>query len=70
MGLVGVVVLTLVFGGVLLVLANELAVAKAAPPRVVYRYLPRDIDTYTRSQESLSQVTLKNLFDGEDPTMR
>ena len=48
------VLLMVLFGGIVLVLVNEL-VAKAAPT-VEYRYLPRDLDTYLREQPNPSAV--------------
>ena len=46
--------LAALLAGVVLVLVNEL-VAKAAP-KVEYRYLPRDLDTYLREQPYPSVV--------------
>lgn len=44
-----VAMLLLLVAGMMLVMANELAAAKLKE-RVVYRYLPRDLDTYVREQ--------------------
>lgn len=41
------------FAGVVLVVANELL--NRSPPRVEYRYLPRDLDLYLRE---LGQATV------------
>jgi hypothetical protein len=59
-----VVLLLLLFAGALLVMANELVAARAAP-RVVYRYLPRDLDTYIR-EEPFASVTFGPLFQAEN----
>ena len=41
--------LLVLFAGVILVMANELVNSRRAPT-VVYRYLPRDLDTYLREE--------------------
>lgn len=57
-------VLLLLFAGVVLILANEVVAARAAP-RVVYRYLPRDLDAYLRD-EPMASVTFKSMFTEDD----
>ena len=47
-----------------LVLANELVAARTQP-RVVYRYLPRDLDTYLR-EEPRASVTFQSMFENDD----
>lgn len=59
-----VVVLLLMFAGVILVMANELVAARTQP-RVVYRYLPRDLDTYLR-EEPQASVTFKTMFEEDN----
>lgn len=59
-----VTLLLLLFAGIILIMANELVAARSAQ-RVVYRYLPRDLDTYLR-EEPRASVTFKNLFEDED----
>jgi hypothetical protein len=64
-----VVLLLLVFAGVIFVMANELVAARREP-RVVYRYLPRDLDTYLR-QEPQASATFNSMFTEDDiPTGR
>lgn len=57
-------VLLLVLAGVILVLSNELVAARKEP-RVVYRYLPRDLDAFLRT-EPLASVTFGPMFDKDD----
>lgn len=54
------------FAGVIMVVVNELVKNKATT-KVVYRYLPRDLDTYIR-QQPLATVDFKDLFAGERPS--
>ena len=60
-------ILFLCFTGIILVVANELI--NRTPPRVEYRYLPRDLDMYLR-ELSLATVPyegmLKRVGPGED----
>lgn len=56
--------LLLIVAGVMLVMANELVAARAQP-RVVYRYLPRDLDTYIR-EEPYASVTFGPMFHSDD----
>lgn len=49
------VLLLLVFAGVVMIMANELVNARNSPA-VVYRYLPRDLDTYLREEPFPSAV--------------
>jgi hypothetical protein len=58
------VLLLLLFAGVTMVMANELVAARTQP-RIVYRYLPRDLDTYLREQPSAS-ATFKSMFERDD----
>lgn len=62
-------VLVLVLAALALLLANELASLRAAPPRVEYRYLPRDLDTYLR-EEPRATFTFRDMFEGDDVTPR
>ena len=55
-------VLLLAIAGAMLLLANELVSQRAAPPKVGYKYLPRDRDTYIRDMPQASAV-----FDGLEP---
>lgn len=57
--------LLLVFAGIIMVMANELVAARRQR-HVVYRYLPRDLDTYLRD-EPLASATFKTMFE-EDLT--
>lgn len=57
--------LALFFTGLTLVLCNQLVKANAQPPRVEYRYLPRDLDTYLREQP-LASVHFRPMFREED----
>lgn len=57
--------LVLFFTGVILVIVNQLVKQKDRPPRVEYRYLPRDLDTYLREQP-LASVHFRNMFRDED----
>lgn len=62
--------MVLLLAALCLLLANELATLRARPPRVVYRYLPRDLDTYLR-EEPAATVTFKSMFEGDNvPTGR
>lgn len=56
--------LLLVFAGIILVMANELVSARRQP-KLVYRYLPRDLDTYLREQPYAS-ATFKAMFTEDD----
>ena len=58
-------VLVLVLAALALLLANELAALRARPPRIVYRYLPRDLDTYLR-EEPRATTTFKSMFEEDD----
>lgn len=58
-------VLVLLLAALCLLLANELATLRTRPQRVVYRYLPRDLDTYLR-EEPAATVTFKNLFEADN----
>lgn len=60
------VLLLLVFAGILAVMANELVAARTQP-RVVYRYLPRDLDTYLR-EEPRASVIFQSMFESDDVT--
>lgn len=60
--------LLLLFAGVILVLANELVAARREP-RVVYRYLPRDLDAFMRT-EPLATVTFDSMFNKDDVPVR
>lgn len=57
-------VLLLIFAGVTLIMANELVAARTQP-RIVYRYLPRDLDTYLR-EEPQASVIFKSMFESDD----
>ena len=57
--------LLLFFVGVVLVVSNHAAAAHAAPPRVEYRYLPRDLDAFLREQPAAS-VQFRSMFRDED----
>ena len=54
-----VALLFVFFAGVVLVVLNELIAAR--PPPVVYRYLPRDLDTYLR-EDPYASVTFERMF--------
>lgn len=60
--------LLLLFAGVVLLMANEVVAARQQT-RVVYRYLPRDLDTYLRT-EPYASVTFDSLFNSDPPTKR
>jgi hypothetical protein len=62
----------LLFIGIVLIVANA-AARKLAPtrdatgtPRVVYRYLPRDLDTYLRQDDNQPSVLYRALFNEEN----
>lgn len=57
--------LLLFFTGVVLVLSNHAAARAADPPRVEYRYLPRDLDAFLREQPAAS-VHFRSMFRDED----
>lgn len=57
--------LAMFFAGVVLVVVNQLVKSHARPPRVEYRYLPRDLDTYLREQP-LASVQFRSMFRDED----
>jgi hypothetical protein len=58
------VFLLLVFAGIVMVMANELVGARTNP-RIVYRYLPRDLDTYLREEPQASAV-FRSMFEKDD----
>lgn len=62
-------VLVLVLAALSLLLANELAALRARPPQVVYRYLPRDLDTYLREEPAVS-TTFASMFEASDLQIR
>jgi hypothetical protein len=51
-----------VFAGVALILSNPLAACGARRRPVEYRYLPRDLDTYMRTQP-LASVQFEDMFE-------
>jgi hypothetical protein len=51
--------------GILLVVSNQLVKTQSQPPRVEYRYLPRDLDTYLREQP-LASLHFRDMFREED----
>jgi hypothetical protein len=62
----------LLFMGIVLLVANA-AVRRNAPstgedgnPRVIYKYLPRDLDTYLRQDENQPSILYKSLFNDEN----
>ncbi len=57
--------IALFFTGIVLVVTNQMVKAHARPPRVEYRYLPRDLDTYLREQP-LASVQFQSMFRDED----
>jgi hypothetical protein len=57
-------ILLLLFAGVTMVMANELVAARTHP-RIVYRFLPRDLDTYLR-EEPPASATFKAMFESDD----
>lgn len=57
--------LAVFFTGVVLVITNQLVKANAQPPRIEYRYLPRDLDTYLREQP-LASVQFQGMFRDEE----
>ena len=61
--------MVLVLAALALLLANELAALRARPPRIVYRYLPRDLDTYLR-EEAKASTTFRSMFEQDDIQIR
>lgn len=61
--------LALFFTGVVLIVANQLVQTNREPPRVEYRYLPRDLDAYLREQPQAS-VHFERMFREEDVQWR
>lgn len=57
--------LVLFFTGIILICVNQMVKSDERPPRVEYRYLPRDLDTYLREQP-LASVHFKSMFRDED----
>ncbi len=53
--------LFMVFAGVVLIMANQLVACSQRPRAVEYRYLPRDLDTYLRTQP-LASAQLQDMF--------
>lgn len=53
----------LLFAGIILVMANELVAARRKH-HVVYKYLPRDLDTYLREEPPVS-LTFRNMFEDD-----
>lgn len=62
-------VLVLVLAALALLLANELAALRARPPQTVYRYLPRDLDTYLR-EEAPATATFRGMFEDDNVRQR
>lgn len=56
--------LLILFFGILLVVLNERLYD--APPRVEYRYIPRDLDTYLR-ETTFAHVPYQGMTSAEDP---
>lgn len=61
--------LVLLFSGIILIVVNETVKANAQPPRVEYRYLPRDLDTYLREQP-LASAHFERMFRDEETLWR
>ncbi len=61
--------LALFFTGVVLVVVNQLVRSADRAPRVEYRYLPRDLDTYLREQPQAT-VQFEKLFKDEELRFR
>lgn len=59
-----VLLLLVIFAGVILIMSNELVAARRQS-KIVYRYLPRDLDTYIR-QQPYASVTFKSMFQSDD----
>lgn len=57
--------LLLFFTGVVLVVAGHGGGGGAEPPRVEYRYLPRDLDAFLREQP-LASAHFRSMFRDED----
>lgn len=55
--------LLLLFAGIILIMANELVAARKHQ-HIVYKYMPRDLDTYLR-EEPLVSHTFKNMFEND-----
>lgn len=60
-----VFLLALFFTGLILVVTNSLIKARSQPPRVVYRYLPRDLDTFLREQPQAT-ANFSTMFTGNE----
>jgi hypothetical protein len=58
------IMIVLIFTGIVLIMANQLAACSRRPTRVEYRYLPRDLDTYLRT-EPLASARLGGMFENE-----
>ena len=57
----GMLLLLLVFAAIIMIMSNELVAARQRA-KVVYRYLPRDLDTYLR-EEPLASATFQSMFE-------
>jgi hypothetical protein len=55
----------LVFTGIVLILANQLVACQRRPRPLDVRYVPRDLDTYLRTQP-LASVQFGDMFTEED----
>lgn len=55
----------LVFTGIVLIMANQLAACRRRPRPLDIRYVPRDLDTYIRTQP-LASAEFGSMFSDED----
>ena len=60
----------LILLGVFLMLVSKTSEQQeCSPPKVEYRYLPRDLDMQMKDAESLGEV-VGDIFTGEDPFLQ
>lgn len=60
--------LALVTIGISLILLNEVMAGRQRTPDVVYKYVPRDLDTYLKDPENQPMAMYKSMF--EEPPVR
>lgn len=51
--------------GITLIVANELLHAQSREPEIIYKYVPRDLDTYLKDPENQPMAMYTSMFTDE-----
>lgn len=60
------VLIVLLFTGIVLVMSNTIKKKATENPKVIYKYLPRDLDTYLREDANQPSVLYQAMFNDND----